>query len=33
MQKKLILLFDQNKFVDPKSMGFPDNWQEHKIWQ
>lgn len=32
-KEKLILLFDQNQLINPKSMGFPDNWQEHKIWQ
>ncbi|MCD4781167.1 MAG: Abi family protein [Candidatus Omnitrophica bacterium] len=32
-KEKLVQLLEQSSFVDPKAMGFPDNWQEHKIWQ
>lgn len=32
-KNKLVMLLEENPFIDSKAMGFPDNWQEHNIWK
>lgn len=31
--ERLINLFEKHKIINPKSMGFPDDWQELAIWR